>query len=105
MNAIIKAAWFELVVSILALAGVTAFHPWLGNGAVGAFGILGLLGGAYWFLRRCGTGVVVLAADYRGTKQVALSLMVWLVFLQSAICYGVMGLVGVVSHRRQSRAA
>ncbi|MGD9634406.1 MAG: hypothetical protein AB7G28_19070 [Pirellulales bacterium] len=136
MSAMERTAWFELIVSVVALATVTALYPWLGNGAVGAFGILGLLGGAYWFLRRSGPGVtvderdraidlkarfagvtagwqvllltligIVLVSDYRGAKQVPLSLIVWLVFLQGAICYGVKGLVGVLSYRRQSRAA
>jgi hypothetical protein len=136
MNAMEKVAWFELTVSVVALAIVTALYPWLGNGAVGAFGILGLLGGSYWFLRRRGAGIViderdraidqkarfagvtaawqvmlvaliviVLVADHQGAKQIPLNLIVWLVFLQGAICYGVKGLVGVLCYRRQSRAA
>lgn len=135
MVAMEKVAWFELLVSVAALAAVTALYPWLGNGAMGAFGILGLVGGAYWFLRRGESAtvvderdreidqkarfagvtagwqvllltliVIVLVADFRGAKQVPLSLIVWLVFLQGAVCYGVKGLVGVLAYRRQSRA-
>lgn len=136
MNAMERAAWFDLIVSVVALAAVTALFPWLGNGAAGAFGILGLVGGAYWIVRRSGPGVaiderdraidakarfagvtagwqvlllalivIVLVADYRGAKQVPLTLIVWLIPFHCAICYGVKGLVGVLSYRRQSRAA
>ncbi len=49
--------------------------------------------------------VIVLVADHQGAKQIPLSLIVWLVFLQGAFCYGVKGLVGVLCYRRQSRAA
>ena len=56
MSAMEKVAWFELLVSLTALVAVTALYPWLGNGATGAFGLLGLLGGCYWFLRPRGLG-------------------------------------------------
>ena len=136
MSAMEKVAWFELLVSLTALVAVTALYPWLGNGATGAFGLLGLLGGCYWFLRQRGSAVVVderdrdidrraihagvttawpvlfmalivivLGADRWGLKNVPLGILTWLVWIQFAICYAVKGLVGVISYRRQSRAA
>jgi hypothetical protein len=131
-----KVAWFELLISLTALVAVTALYPWLGNGATGAFGLLGLLGGCYWFLRQRGPAVVVderdrdidrraihagvttawlvlfmalivivLGANRWGLKNVPLGILTWLVWVQFAICYAVKGLVGVISYRRQSRAA
>lgn len=50
MNALEKAAWVELVVSVAAVALAAALFPWLHDGAAGAFGLLGLMGLSYFFL-------------------------------------------------------
>ena len=49
--------------------------------------------------------VIVLGADRWGVKSVPIGILTWLIWVQVAICYGVKGLVGVISYRRQSRAA
>ena len=42
MNALEKVAWTELLVSVTTLVVVTALYPWFGDGATGAFGLLGV---------------------------------------------------------------
>ncbi|TWU30161.1 DUF2178 domain-containing protein [Bythopirellula polymerisocia] len=59
MNAMEKVAWTELTVSLAALVVVACLYPWLGNGATGAFGLLGILGFSVIFLRRRGQTVIV----------------------------------------------
>jgi uncharacterized membrane protein len=59
MNAMEKVAWTELVVSVSAVGVATLLIPWLGNGATGAFGLLGFLGLCVVFVRRRGNRVVV----------------------------------------------
>lgn len=59
MNAMEKVAWTELIVSTVTLAVVALLYPWLGFGATGAFGLLGLLALGMWFLRQRGSQVVV----------------------------------------------
>jgi hypothetical protein len=59
MNAMEKVAWAELLISLTTLVLVTVLYPWLGNAASGAFGLLGFLGGCYWFVRQRGSAVVV----------------------------------------------
>jgi hypothetical protein len=136
MNAMEKVAWTELIVSVAAVAAAGALIPWLGNGASGAFGLLGLLVCSLWFLRKRGPGVVVDERDREIERQattlgveaawittfltlivfgmwgqfyndgvVATRYLTWLVWIQFAICYGVKGLVGVMSYRRQRHAA
>ncbi|TWT85302.1 hypothetical protein Pla123a_01090 [Posidoniimonas polymericola] len=90
MNAGEKIAWAELVISLTALVAAFALYPWLGDGAAGAFGLLGLLGGCVIFTRGRGTAVVF---DERDTEihQRGLRIGVftgWMV--------GFMGLVAVV---------
>jgi hypothetical protein len=53
-----KVAWTELIVAILAAILVTAIYPWLGQGALGGFGVLGFAGVTVLFLRRRGNTVV-----------------------------------------------
>ena len=136
MSAMEKVAWVELVVSVAAVAVVTALFPWLGQGAIGAFGILAFVVCGTFFLRRRGQGVVVderdreielratrlgieaawmglflaliavvLWASYSDHATVNKSLLTWLVFTQFAICYGVKGLVSIVTYRRQRSAS
>ncbi len=58
MNAMQKAAWTELTVVLAAAIGVACLIPWLGNGATGMFGILGLLPLSMLWLRRRGDSIV-----------------------------------------------
>ena len=59
MTAMEKVAWTELLVSVTTIAIVTALIPWLGNGATGAFGLLGLLVCGLWFIKRRSNSVVI----------------------------------------------
>ncbi len=135
MSAMEKVAWVELVVSVVAVAVVTALFPWLGNGALGAFGLLAFVVCGTFFLRRRGQAVVVderdreierrstrigiesawiglflaliavvLWASYSDRATVDKSLLTWLVFAQFAVCYGVKGLVSIVTYRGQRSA-
>ena len=47
-----KAALFNLIVVVLALATVLGLYPFLGRGATGGFGVLGFLGFSPLFFRR-----------------------------------------------------
>jgi hypothetical protein len=136
MTAMEKVAWIELLVSAAAVAAAGALIPWMGDGASGAFGLLGLLGCSIWLLRKRGPSVVVDERDHEIERRAttvgvetawmttSLTLIVlvlwsnlngegivttrvlnWLIWIQFAICFGVKGLVGVMSYRRQHRAA
>lgn len=59
MNAMEKVAWTELLVSVGATVVVLALLPWLGNAALGAFGLLGFLVAGMWFLKQRGQSVIV----------------------------------------------
>ena len=65
MNAMEKVAWAELLVCVTALAAVGLLVPWLGDRAVGGFGLLGFLGFTVLFLRRRGNRVIT---DERDTE-------------------------------------
>lgn len=65
MNAMEKVAWTELLVSLTAVVAVALLFPWLGDAAIGAFGLLGLMGFAILFIRRRGSRVVVDERDYQ----------------------------------------
>ena len=65
MNASQKEAWFSLGVVLSALVIVAALVPFLGKGAMGGFGLLGLLGLNPLFFRKR-HGAVVL--DERDTQ-------------------------------------
>jgi hypothetical protein len=52
MNASQKLAWFNLAVVVFTGAAVLALLPVLGRGALGGFGLLGLLGFGVLFYRR-----------------------------------------------------
>jgi hypothetical protein len=136
MTAMEKVAWTELLVSAAAAATATALIPWLGNGAAGAFGLLGLMACGAWFLKRRGAAVVVderdreierratllgveaawmttlltlialgMWAQFYNDGTVSTRVLMWLTWIQFAICYGVKGLVGVLNYRRQRHAA
>ncbi len=101
MNATQKEAWFNLIVVFTALLCAALLLPFLGKGAVGAFGLVGLLGfSPVFFLRR---GSVVL--DERDTQirlrsQFCAHLVFWLLFVLAAmlapVVYGWNGSVPVV---------
>lgn len=136
MNALEKVAWTELSLSVAAVCLAMLLVPWLGNGALGAFGILGFIAFGMWFLRKREAQVIVDERDqqislratqigitaawmmtfmslivivvWKGMREeVTMPTMVvhWLLWIQFAVCYGVKGLVGVLSYRRQRRAA
>jgi uncharacterized membrane protein len=64
MNAMEKAAWMELVVSVGAVALAAALFPWLHDGAAACFSLLGLLGLSYFFVRPRRNQVVVDERDW-----------------------------------------
>jgi hypothetical protein len=51
MNAMEKAAWTELSVSVVAVALATSLYPWLGSRATSAFALLALVVLGYAFIR------------------------------------------------------
>jgi uncharacterized membrane protein len=69
MNALEKAAWLELVVSVAAVVLVAALFPWLHDGATAAFGLLGLMGLSYFFLHSRRDQVVVDERDREIDKR------------------------------------
>jgi hypothetical protein len=52
MSAVQKWAWFNLAVIAVTLVAVASLLPVLGKGALGGFGVLGLIGFGPLFLRR-----------------------------------------------------
>jgi uncharacterized membrane protein len=69
MNAMEKAAWLELVVSVGAVALVTALVPWLHERAVNGFGLLGLIVLTYFLVRPRRNRVVVDERDREIEKR------------------------------------
>jgi len=59
MNAMEKAAWTELSVSVVAVALATALTPWLGSRATSAFALMALVMLGYFFIRPRGNRVVI----------------------------------------------
>ncbi len=135
MNAVEKVAWTELIVSVLASILVLALYPWMGNAALGGFGLLGLLGITPLFLRKRGKQVVRDERDVEieklaswfgfGTAWVLLlismvvitmwhshlqrdvptSLLSVLLWAQFALCYAIKGATALVQYRGTNRAA
>ncbi|MBI1346130.1 hypothetical protein GC163_07555 [bacterium] len=134
MSAMEKMAWSEVVISGTATLCALALLPWLGPGAAGAFGLLGLLPCGSWFLRRRGTAVITDERDHDNEKRatflgiltawqvtfMSLIAMVlwtvsqnrdipaawlnWLIWVQFALCYLVKGCAFLLINRRQHRA-
>jgi hypothetical protein len=52
MSAMQKFAWFNLAVIALTLVAILSLLPFLGKGALGGFGFLGLIGFGPLFFRR-----------------------------------------------------
>jgi uncharacterized membrane protein len=135
MNAVEKVAWTELTVSILAVIVALALYPWLGQGALAGFGLLGLLGITPLFLRRRGNQVVRDERDVEiekvsswfgfGTtwivmllslvavtlwhahlqRDVPTGLLSALIWIQFALCYAIKGAASLIQYRGISRAA
>lgn len=134
MSGMEKLAWTEIAISSLASLLALAMIPWLGNGALGAFGLLGFLPCGMWFLRKRGTSVTTDERDHQNEQRAIflgilaawqltfLTLMVlvlraaslgssipvlwlnWLIWLQFAVCYFVKGCAFLAINRRQNRA-
>lgn len=135
MNAVEKVAWTELTVSVVATIVVLALYPWLGQAAMGGFGLLGLLGITPLFLRKRGNKVVRDERDVEieklsswfgfGTAWVLLmismaAITMWhshlqrdvstgllsaLIWTQFALCYAIKGATTVIQYRGTNRAA
>jgi hypothetical protein len=85
MNAMEKVAWAELAISATALGAVAVLLPWLGQGATGAFGLLGFLGLTILFLRKKGPGVVVDERDQEINRR-ATQLGIYAAWMTSFLC-------------------
>ena len=135
MNAVEKVAWLELIVSVLATVVVLALYPWIGQAAMGGFGLLGLLGITPLFLRQRGNKVVRDERDVEiekraswfgfGTAWVLMmislaAVTMWhvhlqrdvspgllnaLIWTQFALCYAIKGATTLIQYRGTSRAA
>ena len=135
MNAVEKVAWLELIVSVLATVVVLALYPWIGQAAMGGFGLLGLLGITPLFLRQRGKKVVRDERDVEiekraswfgfGTawvlmmislaavtmwhvhlqRDVSPGLLSALIWTQFALCYAIKGATTLIQYRGTSRAA
>ena len=134
MNAVEKVAWTELTVSASATIVVLAMYPWMGNAAMGGFGLLGFLGITPLFLRQRGNQVVRDERDVEieklsswfgfGTAWVLLMISMvvitmWhshlqrdvptgllsaLIWTQFALCYAIKGATTLIQYRGTSRA-
>jgi hypothetical protein len=100
MSAMQKWAWFNLAVIALTLVAVLSLLPFLGKGALGGFGFLGLLGFGPLFFRRKPGQVLTDERDQliqRRSWVLAYSLF-WVAFVLaavvlSAVVYGQEGAV------------
>jgi hypothetical protein len=87
MNAMLKVAWTELIVSVAAVVLAASLIPWLGQGASGGFGLLGFLGFSVIFARQRGNRVVIDERD-REIDRKATSLGVgaaWMILFTALI--------------------
>jgi hypothetical protein len=87
MSAMQKWAWFNLAVIALTLVAVVALLPFLGKGALGGFGFLGLLGFGPLFFRRKPGQVLTDERDQliqRRSWVLAYSLF-WVAFVLAAV--------------------
>ena len=102
MSAMQKLAWFHLAVIALTLVAVLSLLPFLGKGALGGFGFLGLIGFGPLFLRKRPGQVLTDERDtliQRRSWILAYALF-WVVFvlaaaLLSPLVYGQQGAVPV----------
>src|SRR5262245_39719542 len=87
MSATQKFAWFNLAVITLTLAAIFALLPFLGKGALGGFGLIGLLGFGPFFFRSKPGQVTVDERDQliqRRSWLLAYALF-WVVFVLAAV--------------------
>ena len=102
MSAMQKFAWYNLAVIALTLAAILSLLPFMGKGALGGCGFLGLLGFGPFFFRRKPGQVLTDERDlliHRRSWIVAYALF-WVVFVLvavvlSAVVYGEDGAVPV----------
>ena len=102
MSAMQKLAWFNLAVIALTLVACLGLLPFLGNGALGGFGFLGLIGLGPLFFRKKPGQVLTDERDLliqRRSWVLAYSLF-WVVFVLAAVVlsaavYGADGAVPV----------
>lgn len=135
MNASEKVAWTELIVSVMAAVVVLSLYPWIGNAALGGFGLLGLLGITPLFLRKRGNQIVSDERDQEiekrsswfgfGTAWVTMlislvavtmwhsyqqldvptGLLTALIWAQFALCYAIKGAMSLIQYRGTNHAA
>lgn len=135
MNAVEKVAWIELTVPASATIVVLAMYPWMGQAAMGGFGLLGFLGMAPLFLRKRGNQVVRDERDVEieklsswfgfGTawvlmmislvvitmwhihqqRDVPTGLLSVLLWAEFALCYAIKGATTLIQYRGTRRAA
>jgi hypothetical protein len=87
MTAVQKFAWFNLAVITLSIVAVLILLPFLGRGAIGGFGLLGLIGFGPLFFRKKPGQVVTDERDQviqRRSWVLAYSLF-WVVFVLTAV--------------------
>lgn len=72
MNAMQKVAWTNLLISVAAVVTAILLYPWLGNGATGAFGLLGFTALGILFSKGRGQGQTVVDERDREIDQKAI---------------------------------
>ena len=135
MNAMEKVAWTEIAVSLVAIVCAIATYPWLGNSAIGWFGLLGLVVFGMAFLRKRGDNVLTDERDTAIEKEASdqavrfvwmtslLTLVVfvlvfssrdtsvptgylnWLIWIQVALYFLAKGTVAIRAYRGARHAA
>jgi hypothetical protein len=87
MSAVQKFAWLNLAVIALTIVTFLSLLPYLGKGALGSFGFLGLTGlGAFFFRRRSGEVVIDERDQLIQQRSWVLAYsMFWLVFVLAAV--------------------
>ena len=135
MNSSEKVAWIELIVSVSAIVLVAALYPWLGGGAAGGFGLLGLLGITPLFMRKragqvisderdrlieqrssllgCGAAWVLMMLSLTAITMwhadqpqgVSPAILNSLIFIQLAFCFLIKGASTLIQYRGSHYAA
>jgi len=89
MSALQKFAWFNLAVIALTLVAVLALLPLLGQGALGGFGFLGLIGCGPLFFRKRPGQVVTDERDslIQQRSWIVAYALFWVVFVLAAVLF------------------